>query len=580
MAHHGNGHTRFNRSMRKRYQSEEGGLGGADQVPAASDSPIRILQEAVVSGVDRELVTDQGVQSQHSQGSGPVIHLKRMESNTSTDDKTTVVATVVNVVESGSQTTGLSTTETASATSDESTQATTSGLSAKSGSVTAPTSALVNQQTTASPAYSSPTADTPTVTTATDPSASVSPSSLNSSKTSTPLFGNTAAHPPASSTPIRPTSTGTDSSTNSTQSTSTTSTTVNTSTSGVSYVDGYQSGTTTSYVSSETATTSYVSSETATTSYVSFETATTSSSWSDTSSYAGAWGTATNGVGGGADATATGQSPSATAAAASGGLSTQTKGQIAGGVVGGVAGAMVFVVLLWLLLRRRKRAILPQTRDALPAADMTGTATTEGSITRSAEMTSRRSSNDPLFTASYFAPAFMQRWRQSHMTTRTTESVCSDSSERGFQKISGRKIPSVLHSGGDGYGGGVEQTSPTASEPSSTYAAPGSPVIPRSPPSQPPLTTPYGMPLDTSYTREADEPAPVVKFRPSPARTPVTGSANASLHNEPSAPRMIPSVHVQVSGSLSPTMPKRPDALGRSHPSFDGSRGSRFTESI
>ncbi|OJK05105.1 hypothetical protein ASPACDRAFT_38676 [Aspergillus aculeatus ATCC 16872] len=516
-----------------------------------------MLQENVVSGMGDELAIGQEGQTQQSQNSGQSQHLKRQESNTSSDDKTTVVATVSNVVDIGSQTTGLSTTETPSATSDESTQATTSGLSAESGSVTAPTSATgsADGQSTASPAYSSPTADTPTVTTATEPSTSVPASSLNPSKTSTPLFGATSTHLPASSTPIRPTSTGTDSSATSTQ----TSSTATTSSSSVSYVDGYQTGTTTSHVS--------------------FGTATTSLSWSGTSSYAGAWGTATNGAVGGADATATGPSPSATtAAAAAGGLSTQAKGKIAGGVVGGVAGAMVFVVLLWLLLRRRKRAILPQTRDALPAADMAGTATTEGSITRSAEMTSRRSSNDPLFTASYFAPAFMQRWRQSHMTTRTTDSVCSDSSERGFQKISGRKIPSVLHSGGDGYGGGVEQTSPTASEPSSTYAAPGSPVIPRSPPSQPPLTTPYGMPLDTSYTREADEPLPVVKFRPSPART-VTGSSGG-LNSEPSAPRMIPSVHVQVSGSLSPTMPKRPDALGRSHPSFDGSRGSRFTESI
>ncbi|RAL15373.1 uncharacterized protein BO97DRAFT_210148 [Aspergillus homomorphus CBS 101889] len=559
MAHHGNGHARYNRSMRKRYQSDEGGNGGADKESNAMALPTRISQEPVVYAVRNELVIDEEGRSQQAQDSRQISHIKRQEPNASTDDQTTVVATVANVEESGSQTTGLSTSETPSATSDQSTQASTSGLSAESGSVTAPTSATgpAGEHSTASPAYSSPTADTPTVTTASDPSTSVPPSGPNSSKTSTPLFGTTSTHLPASSTPIRPTSTSTNPNATSTRSSSS----ITTSSSSVGYVGGNQSGTTTSYDS--------------------FATATTSLSWSDTSSNAGAWGTTTNGAGGGAGATATGQSPAATtAAAASGGLSTQTKGKIAGGVVGGVAAAMVFVVLLWLLLRRRKRAIRPQARDALPAADMAGTATTEGSITRSAEMTSRRSSNDPLFTASYFAPAFMQRWRQSHMTTRTTDSVCSDSSERGFQKISGRKIPSVLHSGGDGYGGGAEQTSPTVSEPSSTFAAPGSPVIPRSPPSQPPLTTPYGMPLDTSYTREAEEPLPVVKFRPSPARTPVTGSANASLHNEPSAPRMIPSVHVQVSGALSPTMPKRPDALGRSHPSFDGSRGSRFTESI
>ncbi|KAE8373161.1 hypothetical protein BDV26DRAFT_285348 [Aspergillus bertholletiae] len=258
----------------------------------------------------------------------------------------------------------------------------------------------------------------------------------------------------------------------------------------------------------------------------------------------------------------------------SGALDSQTKGKIAGGVVGGVAAATVLVLLVFLFLRRR-RACQDRVPEVLPPGDMTGAAIGEGSVTRSADMVSRRSSNDPLFTASYFAPAFMKRWRQSRLSTHTESTLDSSTSERGFQKISGRKIPSVLQSGGDGYGGGFSEGSPTVSEPSVSFS-PSSPVLPRSPTSQPPPSTPYGMPLDVSYTREAEETNPIVIFRPSPARTPIPGSANASLSNEPSISRIVP----LAAGALSPTVPKRPDVLGRSHPSFDGSRGSRFTESI
>ncbi|RHZ66863.1 uncharacterized protein CDV56_104131 [Aspergillus thermomutatus] len=281
--------------------------------------------------------------------------------------------------------------------------------------------------------------------------------------------------------------------------------------------------------------------------------------------------------GGGSGATATGQAPSATTSSSSGGgLDSVTTKRIVGGVVGGLAGAFFLLGLLLFLLRRRKTTMFRPNRG-LPASDGTGgTAGERGSVSRT-EMASRRSSRDPLFTASYFAPAFMKRWRQSNQTVRSDDSTFTSTttSERGFQKISGRKIPSVLQSGGDGYGGGFDQGSPTASEPSMNLP-PGSPVQPRSVISQPPPSMPYGMPLDVSYTREADESESVVVFRPSPARTPVASSTNVSVVNVPAASRAIP----QPGGTLSPTMPQRPDVLGRSHPSFDGSRGSRFTESL
>ncbi|RAK84647.1 hypothetical protein BO79DRAFT_51868 [Aspergillus costaricaensis CBS 115574] len=566
MAHHGTGHARFNRVMRKKYQLDSAYFSETGKSPENSATPTIIPQQTVENGMEGELTLDLVMQAQDVHDSQGLSLEKRQQSDTATGDQATVSATIINVVDSNSQTsTGTSATAPTTI-SEESTVPATTGSSTDTDSLLLSLSATVsvNISLTASPAYSSPTADTPAVTSTPEPSSSAPPSSAPAaSKTSTPLFGSTATALPSSAHP-QPSSALSSSGPSGTQNPSQ----VTGSSSAWVFGSGSQSTTTSPVTQTISATTSTFSSD----------------STSTTSLY-GAWGTASNGGDGGSGATATGQgvSPSSSSGSSSSGsssgsgsgsgsLSSQTKGKIAGGVVGGVAAAMfVFVIVVW-LLRRRKKNILPPSGDALPEPDTTGTA--EGSLPRSAEMTSRRSSDDPLFTASYFAPAFMKRWRQSHMTTRTDSTLSSEPSERGFQKISGRKIPSVLQSGGDGYGGGYEPGSPTASEPSTLFS-PSSPVQPRSPPTQPPVATPYGMPLDTSYTREAAEVGGVVVFRPSPARTPVTGSANASLSNEPTGPRVVSQV-----GALSPTMPKRPDALGRSHPSFDGSRGSRFTESI
>ncbi|KAE8355211.1 hypothetical protein BDV28DRAFT_129513 [Aspergillus coremiiformis] len=407
----------------------------------------------------------------------------------------------------------------------------------------------------ASPASSSPTTDTASATTSRD--SSTSPTSLpviSSASSQNNLLLVSSTETPQLSSTIASTTTSSSTSTSS------------------------QTSSTTSGSSSSTS-----DNTTTTSSTVTSTTTSTTSELSTTSSPSGIGGGASNDWDGGLGPTATGRTSLTTAPTFSatsspsqspGVLDTQTKGKIAGGVVGGVAGAMVLVFLVFLLLRKRK-AYQHRAPEVLPPGDMTGTAVGEGSVTRSADMVSRRSSNDPLFTASYFAPAFMKRWRQSRLSTHTESTLDSATSERGFQKISGRKIPSVLKSGGDGYGGGFSEGSPTMSEPSMSFP-PSSPVLPRPTTSQPPPSNPYGMPLDVSYTREAEETNPIVIFRPSPARTPIPGSANTSLSNEPSVSRIVP----VAQGQLSPTMPKRPDMLGRSHPSFDGSRGSRFTESI
>lgn len=241
-----------------------------------------------------------------------------------------------------------------------------------------------------------------------------------------------------------------------------------------------------------------------------------------------------------------------------------TTSKIVGGVVGSVAGLAMIVLLLFYLFRRRKLLLQQKGPGALPLPS------DDGGTTR--EVTTR-SSNDPLFSASYLAPAFMKRWRQSTMTVRSESTISSSNpSERGFQKISGRKIPPVLTHGGDGYGGGLDGDSPTI--PGFPPISPvGGPTT--SPSSQaPPPTSPYGMVLDTKYTQEAEERAesPV---RPSPVHLPVSSSVNSGV-----ATTVTPSQPIAQPQSAIAIIPQRPDGLGRSLPSFDGSRSSRFTESI
>ncbi|CEL07186.1 hypothetical protein ASPCAL10349 [Aspergillus calidoustus] len=190
-------------------------------------------------------------------------------------------------------------------------------------------------------------------------------------------------------------------------------------------------------------------------------------------------------------------------------------------------------------------------------------------------MVSRDSEGAASFGAAYFAPAFMKRWRQSQISTGEESLASTAPSERGFQKISGRKLPSGIHPDFDYSAGGLEAGSPTESDISPTLP----PVMPRSPTSsRPPPSNPFSAPLDTSFTREVAEDD-VVFVRPSPARTPTAGSSNATTWAEASA-RTMPMAFPMPPSGTSATIPKRPDALGRSHPSYDGSRGSRFSENL
>ena len=227
-----------------------------------------------------------------------------------------------------------------------------------------------------------------------------------------------------------------------------------------------------------------------------------------------------------------------------------------------------------------------------------------------------RSSNVPLAAAGFFKRA---RPRSS-ATAATTE---TGPSERGFQNFGGRKLESVLSSGGDGWSNpgpssssglsprpvrgpgptlaaglaaGVRPASPETplSETSfyrdsqgfyggvaeaeigsntSIYPRPDSPP-PRSP-NRPAPTFTGASPL-TRVGSQAKRDSEVAFMRPGPARTPVTNQPGFSSLR-PSTGRGTPPPRPLPPVGASPTAR---DGVGRSHPSFDGSRGSRFTEEM
>ena len=394
---------------------------------------------------------------------------------------------------------------------------------------------IIEASLTAFPAYSSLTADTPRLTANSLTSATSTTSSVSttSATTSRPLISSSASSP-AQTSSVPSASSGSSASSALTSS-------------SPSRVSRTGTKPTSSLPSSITSPSSSLSS---TTSSITGTTTTdvdpTSTRWID-------------GLGGGGSGKTGSTGPTSTSTDASppptGGPSVPpTTSKIVGGVVGSVAGAVMLVILALFLLKRRTAMRTPH--EALPSSETAAAAEGATRGNPPAEMTSRFS-RDSMLAASYFAPAFLRRWRGSSHTDST---LVSAGSERGFQKISGRKIPSVLTSGGDGYGGGYETVSPAASEPSMTPGIPGSPVHPRSPSQPPPPSTPYGMPLDVSYTRETAE--------------------HDDDTDRPARSAAVPG-NIPRTGALSPPMAhqplQRPNLLRTSH-SFDTSRGSRFTE--
>jgi hypothetical protein len=299
---------------------------------------------------------------------------------------------------------------------------------------------------------------------------------------------------------------------------------------------------------------------------------------------------------------------------------------VVGGVVGGIAGlAIVLLVLLaflrWYRNRLKARGELPeqlaQRNFGLGGPGHHHTL-------------SQRSSGVPLTSA---LAASLRKFRpiSSHTQTTTHTASTIPESEKGFQRIAGRKIAPVLSTGGDGFGGNygafekeIGSTSHTRNERSLAgssfyhdsngfYGGTGRNSLPSSPTTANTMTTPrtaigpttardFAAPgratpdlLDdfpkspSQVSLPSSRPEGLAALRPSPARTPVTISPAASSIG-------LPIQHNASSMQMSADTPPVPslDAIGRSLAREDGSRvsrnsaksgtsggrGSRFNENI
>lgn len=524
MAHHGHRHDRISRLIRAKHRLEASDADADANADSHLLSGVETTQDAVFASEalsDKDCDPSQNITCLDDAADPTEVLIKRQEAQTPT---TTVVETVVEVVDTNSQTLWLSSGVNFPMTISDSAF----GTITLTGSSTSSAGSLLP---------SSVANATATQSTLSQSTESTAPTTKQLGAIPSPKPSSSAiSSVPRTSTRLIPTA-------------STTTTSWPTSTS-VFVAGNY-------YSSSSSSSTTILFTDSSYTTYT--PTSTTGFDSTQESGYSTGSG---SGSGSGSESAPT-TSQTQSSSGSGSGIDPKTS-KIVGGVVGSVAGlAMIFLVLFY-LFRRRKLLLQQKGAGALPLPS------DDGGTTR--EVTTR-SSNDPLFSASYLAPAFMKRWRQSTMTVRSDSTISSSNpSERGFQKISGRKIPPVLTHGGDGYGGGLEGDSPTIPgfPPVSPVGGPTS-----SPSSQaPPPTTPFGMVLDTKYTQEAEERAesPV---RPSPVHLPVSSTVNFGV-----ATTVTPSHPIAQPQSAVAIIPQQPDGVGRSLPSYDGSRSSRFTESI
>jgi len=275
----------------------------------------------------------------------------------------------------------------------------------------------------------------------------------------------------------------------------------------------------------------------------------TSSHYSPSFSTTTATSTGVGGFGAGGTGVASAGTASSTADSGNGNSNSNAPSTpvVVGGVVGSVAGAAIILFLLMFLLRWWKKRQSMLSLDSVDRGPGAITAAAVPSSQPPGGMSERRSYGVPAALA-----ALNWHKRSSQKTDRTISSTAG--SERGFYRVSGRKLPSVLQSGGDGYGGGIDTNTLSGSsfyrDSHGFYGGSGNPG-----PSNPP----------GGFSGQRDTGVPVM--RPSPARTPVTEQSPFSDRFSTVPPPPSPPF-------------QRPDTLGRSHPSQDGSHASRFTEEV
>lgn len=213
-----------------------------------------------------------------------------------------------------------------------------------------------------------------------------------------------------------------------------------------------------------------------------------------------------------------------------GSLSPQQK-QVIGGVVGGVAGMAFFTLLILLLLKhKRRKDVRLRLEDSQSESTTSRGFDQRGSHGNASDSAGigGRAMSERLGHAS-----IMTAWASLAQKKGPPANDSPEGAERGFYRVSGRKLPSVLHTGGDGYtdprGSVASGTSDyyrgsQAFEPSgsSMRLALGTPMRPvsgvpiiRSGPARVPITehNPFA---DPPSTPPGDGPIPSLKSRDSP----------------------------------------------------------------
>lgn len=126
---------------------------------------------------------------------------------------------------------------------------------------------------------------------------------------------------------------------------------------------------------------------------------------------------------------------------------TPQQQQIVGGVVGGVAGAAIFALVIMLLLRykRKRDAQALINADQSSASGSRALPGTDGSGGGS-DMSERNAGS-----AAVLGALASLTGKRSQQASAGAAAPPPPTGERGFYRVSGRKLPSVLTSGGDGY---------------------------------------------------------------------------------------------------------------------------------
>lgn len=231
--------------------------------------------------------------------------------------------------------------------------------------------------------------------------------------------------------------------------------------------------------------------------------------------------------------TVLGSAETTPAAPASGGVAplTPQQKQIVGSVVGSVAGVAFLALLVMLVLRYKRK------RTNSPLAGGSGSRSLPAP---GGDATNPMAERDGAAASVSAAFAALTSKRQSRAAGAGVSAGPPPAGERGFYRVSGRKLPSVLYTGGDGYSDPRESTMSRFSQSSEPFH-PGDQQFTLGAPMRPIS----GMPI----------------MRSGPARTPVT-------EDNPFA-----------DPATSPPLPRHDSPSGRPG-SNSSARGSRFQESM